>query len=703
MNFAGGLAQSGDPYRVMGTISGHGGSYVAQLALVLENEALHRCRVLVTRRGVISELLYLPAAVRSAALESDAKEDMRDGGKGGRGSVVALDIKRISRWEYRCRQMWRVYRTFRQQPRVRRLAASLTLGSVVFDLEQAYAIAGRFRASIDVLTYPEWHQRFYGISARDHRAMQRRCRGWKAPPRFQVLILKRADTESQAAAATRLSLQRQTYHHFSIIEIAETELPGWLALDGTRALSGTAAFAPGLDMWSLFLREGTQLADSALYWIANTIQRNGSAGVVYTDEDAVDDAGRLSCARFKPDWSPELLRSTNYIGEAFAWRTSLLDALPCRSPPPGMAYADAVYALLLELTAGGAGVTHISAPLWHIASEAAACTDTLSSVASSTDACGVVARSLGRQEIAAEVIATGPGRCRVRYALPADAPRVTIVIPTRDGLHHLRRCVESVTRKTTYGNYELIIVDNQSVAPETHGYLDALRGYRNIRVLPFDEEFNYSRINNAAVAQAKGELICLLNNDTEIISADWLDEMVALAVQTGIGAVGAKLIYSDGTVQHGGDSVGPGGCADHLHSGIGMNDPGYAGRALLTQDLSAVTAACLLTRKGVFQALGGLDEANLPVAFNDVDFCLRVRAAGLRVVWTPHALLHHHESATRGKDVSEAQLARARGEVAYMRKRWPDAMRRDPFYNDNLSYVRPDFSLSAVPLIEKPW
>ncbi len=224
-----------------------------------------------------------------------------------------------------------------------------------------------------------------------------------------------------------------------------------------------------------------------------------------------------------------------------------------------------------------------------------------------------------------------------------------------------------------------------------------------MRVISYDHPFNYSAINNSAVIQASGELICLLNNDTEVMNPNWLDEMVSHLLRPGVGVVGAKLYYGDGRIQHGGDAVGPGGCADHLHGGLAADDPGYQRRAACAQELSAVTAACLLTHRQLFLALGGLDEINLPVAFNDVDYCLRVGEAGWRIVWTPFAELYHHESVSRGKDVSPSQLARAKRELRYMKKRWAQRLEHDPAYNPNLSYDRPDFSLSHAPNVVLPW
>jgi GT2 family glycosyltransferase len=292
---------------------------------------------------------------------------------------------------------------------------------------------------------------------------------------------------------------------------------------------------------------------------------------------------------------------------------------------------------------------------------------------------------------------------RVRHALPEPAPLVSIVIPTRDSLELLEPCIESVLAKTRYPRYELLVMDHRSRDPRTLAYFDKLRG-RDARILRHEGRFNYSAINNRAAREARGELLCLLNNDTEVITPDWLEEMAGHLLQPGVGAVGAKLLYPDGRVQHGGVTVGPGGCAQHLHVGLERDAAGYGGLAVVARECSAVTAACLLTRRDLYLELGGLNERWLPVAFNDVDYCLRLQKAGWRVIWTPHAQLYHRESASRGVDDGDwRKELRAFCELKYMRFRWGRRMTHDPYYNPNFSYRRTDFSLAETARVRRPW
>jgi len=313
-------------------------------------------------------------------------------------------------------------------------------------------------------------------------------------------------------------------------------------------------------------------------------------------------------------------------------------------------------------------------------------------------ACAVRA-ALARKNRSAQILAHTrlPGALRVHYLLPELLPLVSIIIPTRNGFHLLHRCVESIFTQTQYTNYELIIIDNGSDDFVALRYLQRLEQDPRVTIIRDNSPFNYSALNNRAVAQAKGELIALLNNDLEVINADWLDEMVSYAQHPEVGAVGAKLYYPNDTIQHAGVIVGLGGVAGHSHKHFPRDNPGFCGRLLLTQNLSAVTAACLVLRKEVFDAVGGLDEKNLSVAFNDVDFCLRIQEQGFHNIWTPYAEMYHYESATRGYEDTPEKQHRFAKEVNYMKQRWGTILSADPAYNPNLTLDREDFSFAWPP------
>jgi GT2 family glycosyltransferase len=300
--------------------------------------------------------------------------------------------------------------------------------------------------------------------------------------------------------------------------------------------------------------------------------------------------------------------------------------------------------------------------------------------------------------VAAEVLEAPEcrGMQRIRYRLPAAAPRVLVVIPTRDRVDLLAPCIDSISTKSTYPSYRICVVDNGSVEPETLDYLARLRDAGHA-VLRDDSPFNYSRLNNRAVRELGRDVdfVCLLNNDTEVLAPAWLEELVGHAIQPGVGCVGARLWYPDGRIQHAGVVMGLLTCAAHAHRLTPKGDPGYMGRAALQQSFSAVTAACLLVSRPLYDEVGGLDE-ELAVAFNDVDFCLRVREAGYRNVWTPYAELVHHESLSRGLEDTPEKRARSRAEVARMQKRWKALIENDPCYSPNLTLDTEDFTLAAT-------
>jgi len=438
----------------------------------------------------------------------------------------------------------------------------------------------------------------------------------------------------------------------------------------------------------LFTRPGNSLEPWALAWFLTEAAAHPDAMLVYSDHAWLDGTETPTAPRFKPDWSPELQTASHYIGDCVLVKTSAL-----KDVFDVLGHMPSVYELALELGVGvnEAQIRHVPAVLWHQAGE------------ESQPSEEQLTSHLQRHDRIAEVARDKRGHLRVRYGLPVDLPKISIVIPTRDMLHFLQPCVDSILAQTIWPDYEILILDNQSTCPDTLAYMDSMVSAQRVRVLRYDYPFNFSAINNFAVDHAEGELVCLLNNDTEVLSPDWLDEMASRLLQPGVGAVGARLYFADGRVQHAGDVLGPGGCANHLHGIIEADDPGYMNRAVLPQELSAVTAACLLTYRSLYQELGGLDEESLAVAFNDVDFCLRIREAGYRVVYTPYAELYHYESVSRGKDDDPVKKARAEKEVAYMRERWADVIERDPFYNPNLNYAKPDFTLGKYPRVDWPW
>jgi len=437
------------------------------------------------------------------------------------------------------------------------------------------------------------------------------------------------------------------------------------------------------------------LSPYALFRVAEALHRHPDAGLLYSDEDKLNEQGERFDPHFKPQWNPDLLLAQNYISHLGVYRADLVREVGgFREGFEGSQDHD----LVLRVTARLAPeqIVHIPYVLYHWRAGEGS-TALGSSEKEYTSEAGLAAV---RDHLAAVAPAAGvslghfPNTYRVRWPVPEPAPLVTLLVPTRDRVEILRPCVDAILERTDYPNIELLILDNQSRCPETLAYMaEVEQRDPRVRVLHWPQPFNYSAINNFGARQARGQLLGLVNNDIEPINPDWLSEMVSHACRPEIGCVGAKLYYPNDTLQHAGVILGIGGVAGHAHKYFSRNAPGYFTRLHLTHNLSAVTGACLLVRKAVFEEVGGLDETHLKVAFNDVDLCLKVREAGYRNLWTPYAELYHHESVSRGADDNAAKRARANGEADYMRRTWGRALDTDPAYNPNLTLVHEDFSL----------
>lgn len=447
-----------------------------------------------------------------------------------------------------------------------------------------------------------------------------------------------------------------------------------------------------------------ELAPHALYMVAHELNLFPDADIIYSDEDKIDEEGRRFNAIFKPDWSPELFYSQNYICHLTVYRASLVGSVGgFRIGFEGSQDYDLCIRCAAMTTP--ARIRHIPWVLYHWRAISGS---TATSTHQKSYAEQAAVRALADHFKAIDpAIRVKAGKChttyKVVYPLPKELPLVSIIIPTRNCCKVLKRCIDSIIKKTGYQNYEIIIVDNQTDEPKSLAYLNRLRSNPRVRVLLYDNAFNYSAINNFAVGHARGEIIGLLNNDLEVISADWLSEMVRHAVRPEIGAVGAKLYYPSKRIQHAGVILGVRGVAGHAHHGFHREELGYWGRLILTHNVSAVTAACLIVRKDLYEQVGGLEEEHLSVAFNDIDFCLRIREAGYRNVWTPFAELYHYESLSRGYEVTKEKRDRFDRESGFMIERWGERLYVDPYYNPNLTLEFLDFSFAWPPRVQKPW
>jgi GT2 family glycosyltransferase len=437
------------------------------------------------------------------------------------------------------------------------------------------------------------------------------------------------------------------------------------------AAASNAALALATGEFVGFLDHDDELKPHALIEIVKLLNKRRDVDFIYSDEDKKNPNGQLVEPFFKPGWSPDLLMSVNYVNHFSVFRREVLDYVGgLREGYDG----SQDYDLVLRVTEVTDKIAHIATPLYTWGKVSG-------SAAASVDAKGF-AYEAGKRALedavrrrGYEPTVTGAlvvGRYRVRYGIKGS-PHVTIIIPTRDRVDMLERCIASIRTRTTYRDYEIVIVDNQTRDPATLEYLASVEG----RVIQYPGEFNYARIMNVAAREVEADMLLFLNNDTEVVSSGWLEAMLEHAQRSEVAAVGARLLYPDGRVQHEGVIIGfAGGSAGNVDHG------GFQALGDTVRNCSAVTGACMMVRAVVYWELGGLEE-RLGVAFNDVDFCLRAREKGYQIVYTPYAQLYHHESATRGTLHPEE-------DEAFFRARWGDPGEfRDPFYNENLDPTRP--------------
>ncbi|HET6157024.1 MAG TPA: glycosyltransferase family 2 protein [Dongiaceae bacterium] len=554
----------------------------------------------------------------------------------------------------------RFRRLFRREPTRQELYLQLTRG---LNIERGY------QAWIDL-----WEQ--YGPA------------GEHAGPSLPLTILLAGEGSDSDSAYWHRPGGEQGLHIIVTVGFSA----GWQFKDG---LAGALEHARD---YVAVLHPSDRLAKSALQRLGAAAEAVPDAPLIFGDEDQIDANGRRFAPWFKPDFGDDLFLCQNGFGRAVFFSKAVLQGL---SLPSAAGLDDGIYAAALEATlSSGRDPLHCPGILVHVGGDPAVSPKARSLYLAGSTRRAAVASFVARRPSLAGTTVEGPnahGFLRLRHPLPDPLPLVSIVIPTRDRKDLLELCIDSLDRATDYPKKEIIILDNDSQEEVTKAYFARLSQRTDVRIIPAPGPFNYPRLINLGASQARGDILMTLNNDIEAFEPGWLKEMVSQALRPDVGLVGCLLLYPDRSVQHAGVIIGLSGVAGHMYADAAPDDPGHAGRILVTQDLSAVTGACHVMRRSLFEQLGGLDERHLAVAYNDIDFCLRVREAGLRVIYTPHARLLHSHSASRGSDIRPDRLASYTWEREYMRTRWSRLIFDDPFFNPNMSLSGKRGRLATAP------
>lgn len=573
------------------------------------------------------------------------------------------------------------------------------------------------------LSYRRWVARCDTLEANDCKAISSHVSTLPWHPTISI-IMPTYNTPGQWLRKTIESVRSQLYPYWElcIADDASTDervhsiLEEYTQLDKRirvvyREQNGyiSAASNSALDLaqgeYIALMGHDDVLPQHALYMVAVALNEKPDLDFIYSDEDKIDKNGQRFDPYFKPDWNPDLFTSQNMTNHFCIYSTGLIHAVGgFREGFEGAQDWDLALRVSDQISAFH--IHHIPHILYHkrvVAGSTAENRDEKPYAVNT--AINSLQEHLERATANAIVHPTTGGHFRIQYTMPSPAPLVSIIIPTRNGLRLLRRCIESIKNKTHYYDYEILIVDNQSDDRDTLDYMESLESAEIASILHYNFRFNHSAINNFAVRAAKGDYLCLMNSDVEVISEDWLDEMLSHANRPEIGAVGAMLYFPNDTIQHAGIILGMGssGVAGHIYSDHPRRITGYSGRACLIQNLSAVTAACMVVKTAIYKEVGGMDEKNLPIEYNDVDFCLKIEEHGYRNLWTPFAEFYHHENATRGYRDTIEKNEQHNLASDYMHSRWGYKIENDPSYNPNLTLNNSWPYPAQMPRIKKPW
>lgn len=571
------------------------------------------------------------------------------------------------------------------------------------------------------LAYAKWVKQYDTLNDDDRQTIRQAAQGITAPITISVL-LPVYNTKEHLLRQCIESVLTQLYPNFELciaddasnephvrkviekyarhdtrIKVVFRESNGHIS----RATNSALELASG--KYIALLDHDDVLPEHALFMVALELQQHPDADIIYSDEDKIDERNNRFAPYFKPDFNKNLLHSQNCISHLGVYRTDLVRNVGgFRHEMKGSQDWDLCLRVVEQTEPSK--IRHIPMVLYHWrAIKGSTALDAGEKSYAVESGRRAVLDHFSRTNMQAEVDLGHGGYLRVRHALPNPPPHVSVVmLTTGRRLDVLKTCLYGILLETNYPAFDLTIVPNNVANSELEPFLETLKQDSRVRLAPYGGEFNFSAIHNVVVPKTSGEILAFCNDDLAVLERGWLREMVSHAVKPDVGAVGARLLYDDDTVQHAGVLLGVMGVAGHAHLGVSRNDGGYFGRALLTQEMSAVTAACMVLRRRVFEEVKGFDE-RFAVAFNDIDLCLRIREAGYRIIYTPYAELRHKESLTRGKDTDPSSESRFIREIDLMQRLWQGKLLSDPAYNPNLSLQNGLFELAFPPRFSPPW
>lgn len=586
-----------------------------------------------------------------------------------------------------------------------------------------HVIAGSWALSTGIRQhYRAWIRQYERVDQGARRLAELRIADFADPPLISVVMPVFNPNPEDLRAAIQ-SVERQFYPHWElcIADDASTDprvravlreaavrdkriRVVWRPANGHIAAASNSALELANGAFVALLDHDDILAPHALYEVASRVEAMPSLDILFSDEDKIDRYGRRYDPYFKPGWNPELMRGQNLISHLGVFRLSLLRRIGgFRTGLEGSQDYDLALRAIAQTSTDR--IAHIPMVLYHWRQRGQAQSFSESALAT----CVINGRRAVQEQVSLDVpgsrvvaAPSAPMFNRVLYPVPQNEPLVSVVIPTRNRAGSLRRCMQGLLEQTEYRALDVLIVDNGSDEPEALRLLEQLEADPRVRVLWAPGPSNVSAANNRAAAMANGSLLLLLSSEVSIIHPGWMREMVSHAIRPDIGAVGAKLLYPDNRIQHAGMLLGMGGVAGHQYLFWPRDDAGYYGHLALARNVSAVTSACLMVRLSIFQEVGGLNERDLPIAFNDVDFCLRVQQCGYRNVWTPFAELYCHETVPRGSGHCGEKAMRFRREADYMQRCWGEHLRTDPYWNPNLALNAPAAVLAFPPRFPQP-